>query len=65
MARVTLAPHLLRAAGSIVVMVPGAAKAEDHRGVLQAPLDPRRLPAQLALRPNAVWLLEPGSAARL
>ena len=63
--RVTLSPHLLRAAGSIVVMVPGAAKAEVVAECFTAPMDPRRLPAQLALRPNAVWLLEPGSAARL
>jgi 6-phosphogluconolactonase len=63
--RVTLSPHLLRAAGSIVVMVPGAAKAEVVAECFTAPMDPRRLPAQLAMRPNAVWLLEPGSAARL
>jgi 6-phosphogluconolactonase len=64
-ARVTLSPHLLRAAGSIVVMVPGAAKAEVVAECFTAPLDPMRLPAQLALLPNAVLLLEPASAARL
>lgn len=64
-ARVTLSPHLLQAAGSIVVMVPGAAKAEIVAECFTAPKEPRRLPAQLALRPNAVWLLEPESAARL
>jgi 6-phosphogluconolactonase len=60
--RVTLAPFLLRGAGSIVVMVPGAGKAETLRDVLSSPPDPQRLPAQLAVRPRAVWLLEPGSA---
>lgn len=64
-ARVTISPHLLWAAGSVVVMVPGEAKAEIVAECLASPADPRRLPAQLAARPNAVWLLEPGSAARL
>ena len=64
-ARVTIAPFLLEAAGSIVVMVPGAAKAGIIAECFGAYLDPERWPAQLALRPNAVWLLEPGSAAEL
>lgn len=63
--RVTLAPYLLRVAGSVVVMVPGAGKAEAVADVMGSPYEPSRLPAQLAVRPNATWLLEPGSAARL
>lgn len=63
--RVTLAPFVLRGARSIVVMVPGAGKAATVREVLTSPLDPLRLPAQAAVRPSAVWLLEPGSAADL
>jgi len=63
--RVTLAPFLLRAAGSIVVMVPGAGKSQTVVDVLTSAPDPQRLPAQLAIRPAAVWLLEPGSAASL
>jgi 6-phosphogluconolactonase len=63
--RVTLAPFLLRAAASVVVMVPGAGKAAVVADCLGSPLEPLRLPAQLALVPQAVWLLEPGSAARL
>jgi 6-phosphogluconolactonase len=63
--RVTLSPFLLRAAGGIVVMVPGAGKAEVVAECLTAAFDPIRLPAQLALRPNAVWLLEPDSASLL
>lgn len=63
--RVTLCPFLLEAAGSIVVMVPGAAKAAVIADCLTSPLDVRRLPAQSAIRPNAVWLLEPGSASGL
>lgn len=63
--RVTLSPHLLPAAGAILVMVPGAAKAAIVAECFGAPRAPDRLPAQLAIRPNAIWLLEPGSAARL
>jgi len=63
--RVTLAPFLLRAAGGIVVMVPGAAKADTVADCLTSSCDPGRLPAQLAVRPTTVWLLEPGSAASL
>jgi 6-phosphogluconolactonase len=63
--RVTLSPQLLPAAASVLVMVPGAAKADVVAACFQETHDPRRLPAQLALRSNAVWLLDPGSAARL
>ena len=63
--RVTLSPFVLRAAGGIVVMVPGAGKAATVREVLAGAFDPERLPAQLAIRPTAVWLLEPGSASEL
>jgi 6-phosphogluconolactonase len=64
-ARVTLAPHLLRVAGLVIVMVPGTAKADVVAACFSALRDPVRLPAQQAVRPNAVWLLEPGSAAGL
>jgi 6-phosphogluconolactonase len=64
-ARVTLAPHLLRAAGVIVVMVPGSNKASIIADCFGPRRDPDLLPAQLALRPSAIWLLEPGSAADL
>ena len=63
--RVTLAPFLLHAAGSIVVMVPGVGKAAVVADCLGSEPDPQRLPAQLAIEPRAVWLLEPESAARL
>jgi 6-phosphogluconolactonase len=63
--RVTLSPRLLPAAGGIVVMVPGAAKAEIVARCFKEAPDQRRLPAQAALRPNAVWLLEDASAAAL
>ena len=63
--RVTLSPFLLRGARRIVVMVPGAGKAETVADVMGSALEPSRLPAQLAVRPSATWLLEPGSAAQL
>lgn len=63
--RVTLAPYLLRAAGSVVVMVPGAAKAEVVADCLLSRPDPTRLPAQSAILPTAAWLLEPESASGL
>ncbi len=63
--RVTLSPFVLRGALSIVVMVPGAGKAETVRDVFTSAPDPARLPAQTAVRPTAVWLLEPGSAGAL
>lgn len=63
--RVTLSPRLLPAAGSVVVMVPGASKAEIVARCFREAPDVRRLPAQAALRPNAVWLLEDASAAAL
>jgi 6-phosphogluconolactonase/glucosamine-6-phosphate isomerase/deaminase len=64
-ARVTLAPHLLRVAGLVLVMVPGSAKADVVAACFSPERDPVRLPALQAVRPNAVWLLEPGSAAGL
>ena len=63
--RVTLAPFLLASARSLAVMVPGTGKAGTVADVLTSPPDAQRLPAQLAIRPNAVWLLEPGSASSL
>jgi 6-phosphogluconolactonase len=63
--RVTLSPHLLRAAGAILVMVIGTGKADSVAACFRSPVDPVRLPGQLAIRPNAVWLLDAGSAAGL
>ncbi len=63
--RVTLSPFLLRSAGSIVLMVPGANKAAPVAACFNDPFEPERLPAQLALLPTATWLLDPGSAADL
>lgn len=60
--RVTLGAALLEPAGLIVVMVPGAGKAEAIARIFRGPSDPLSVPAQLAVRPNAVWLLDAASA---
>ncbi|HUG49100.1 MAG TPA: 6-phosphogluconolactonase [Candidatus Limnocylindria bacterium] len=63
--RVTLNPRLLEAAGLVLVMVSGGEKAGVLAEILQGDRDPRRLPAQLAVRDNAVWLLDEAAAGRL
>lgn len=63
--RVTLTTHLLAAARSILVMVPGAGKRAVVAECFRAWPDPARPIAQQALRPNATWLLDAESAADL
>jgi 6-phosphogluconolactonase len=63
--RVTLVPRLLEAAGLILPMVPGFAKRDIVAEIFGPTKDPTRWPAQLALRPNAVWLLDQECAAGL
>lgn len=63
--RVTLHPRLFGAAGRLLVMVSGEEKADVLADILEGERDPRRLPAQLAVRPNALWLLDESAAAQL
>lgn len=56
--RVSLNPRLLEAAGLVLVMATGDSKAEMLRNVLGGPRNPARWPAQLAMLPQAVWLLD-------
>ena len=63
--RVTLNPALVPAARDLLVVSTGDAKAAILRDVLQSPIDPRRLPAQLARRPGATWILDRAAAAAL
>ena len=67
--RVTFNPSILEATREIVVMVSGAAKADVLARILDGPrLDPGSsdgLPAQLARRPSASWLVDAAAAARL
>lgn len=61
--RVTLAPRLLPAAGIVILMVPGTPKRAVLADCFGDEWDPRRWPAQHAIRPNSVWLLDRDCAA--
>jgi 6-phosphogluconolactonase len=63
--RVTLSPTVVTAARAILVMCKGAARAELVAAILEGPLDPRRLPAQLARGGNATWIVDQAAAAAL
>ena len=66
-ARVSLNPRLLGAARTVLVMAAGDDKAEIVARALDpsTEIDPRRLPARLAVRSNACWLLDRGAASAL
>jgi 6-phosphogluconolactonase len=63
--RVTFAPSILRLAAHVMPIMAGAAKAEIVGHIFGPERDPRRWPAQLALTPNATWVLDPAAAAGL
>lgn len=63
--RVTLAARLLSAARLVLMVVTGESKAKVLRDVLAGERDVSRLPAQAAILPNAVWLLDEAAAAGL
>ena len=60
----TLNPAIVSAAAELLMVSHGAGKAETVRDVLRGPRDERALPAQLARRPGATWILD-REAARL
>jgi 6-phosphogluconolactonase len=62
--RVTLNPAIVPAAAELLVVCHGDGKAEILRDILRGPRDERALPAQLARRPGATWILD-REAARL
>jgi 6-phosphogluconolactonase len=64
-ARVTLNPSLVTASRDILVVSTGASKADVLADVLKGPMEPRRLPAQLARRAGATWILDQAAAAKL
>lgn len=64
-ARVTINPRLVPAARAVLVMCSGAAKADRLAEVLEGPIDPRRLPAQMAIGANATWIVDRAAAADL
>lgn len=64
-ARVSLHPGIVAAAGRVIVVVTGAAKAPIVGELFGSERDVRRWPAQLALRANATWLLDRDAASHL
>jgi 6-phosphogluconolactonase len=63
--RVTLNPAIIKVAHHVLVVATGAAKAEILATILTERIDPTRLPAQLARRADATWILDTAAAARL
>jgi 6-phosphogluconolactonase len=63
--RVTLNPAVVGVARRVVVVTHGAGKAEIVGRIFGSERDPRVLPAQLALRDGATWILDEAAAARL
>lgn len=62
--RVTLNPAILGVAGRLLAMATGAAKADVVARILDGPRDPAALPASLARRTTATWLLDAAAASR-
>jgi len=65
--RITLTPPAINAAGRVVFLAAGAGKAEVLHRVLEGPLEPVVLPAQV-IRPverPALWLIDAAAAAKL
>jgi 6-phosphogluconolactonase len=63
--RVTLNPAVVGVAREVLMVVIGADKAAAVAEVLGPSRDPRRWPGQLAVRPNATWILDAEAASAL
>jgi 6-phosphogluconolactonase len=63
--RVTLNPAVIGAAGSVLVVATGGEKATTIGAIFGSDRDPRKWPAQLALRAGATWILDEAAAAGL
>lgn len=63
--RVTLNPAVVPAARDLLLVSHGASKAGILAEVLRGTVDERRLPAQLARRAGATWILDRAAAAGL
>lgn len=61
--RLTITPPVLADARRLIVMISGAEKADTVARVLEGPLQPSALPAQLAV--GGVWVLSRSAAAQL
>lgn len=63
--RVTLNPATVRVARRVLAVVLGGSKSDIVRRLFGDPLDPIALPAQLAIRDGATWILDEAAAAKL
>ena len=63
--RVTLNPALVGAARDLLVVATGSDKAAVIGQAFAVEGDPRQLPARLAVRPGATWILDEAAAAEL
>jgi 6-phosphogluconolactonase len=63
--RVTLNPEIVRLARRVVVVAFGAAKRDAIGRVFGTTIDVRALPAQLARREGATWIIDEDAAANL
>ena len=63
--RVSLNPATVRVAHRVLAVVLGASKANIVGRLFGEAADPRQLPAQLAIRPGATWILDEAAAAHL
>jgi 6-phosphogluconolactonase len=64
-ARVTMNPATVQVAGRVLAVVLGPSKADIVGRLFREPPDPRLLPAQLAIRDGATWILDEAAAAQL
>jgi 6-phosphogluconolactonase len=63
--RVTLNPALLGVAREVLAVAAGSGKAAILGEIFGSAMDPRRLPAQLARRAGATWIVDAAAAAQL
>lgn len=63
--RVTLNPVLLGVAREVLAVAAGASKAAILGEIFGSAVEPRRLPAQLARRAGATWIVDAAAAAQL
>ena len=63
--RVTLNPATVRVTRRVLAVVLGGSKADMVARLFGGPTDPRTLPAQLAIRDGATWILDEAAAAKL
>jgi 6-phosphogluconolactonase len=64
-ARVTLNPAVVTAARRVLVVALGTSKAEPVARAFGSSGDPRAMPAQLAVRDEATWVLDQAAAAQM